>query len=199
MPLMGTLFGRAGGPPKLDVADLTRRVSDAAGRQAGPADLPLLRARLADHCRDAGRDPVAPDEFDALDNALDEEADRRLAVLVALLDAGPKLLTGLPGESTLPLVRRAFFEVARETPLLTADLLRQSPLRAEEFARRFALALGAPIQGESAEASRHRLERLDYGRLTAEAEKAKAAAEGRLEKLRQKQEEQDRRTRRGKW
>jgi hypothetical protein len=195
--LMEALFGRPG-PTKLDVADLTRRVSAAAGRLTGPADLPLVRARLADHGRDAGRDPLTPEEFDALAAALDEEARRRLAVLVGLLDAAPKVLA-VPG-STPAVVKRTFFAVAAGTSLLTLELLRQSPLRAEEFARRFAAALEVPIQGETAAASKQRLDRLDYGRLTAEAAAAKAAAEERMAKLRQKQEEVDqRRSRRGKW
>jgi hypothetical protein len=49
----------------------------------------------------------------------------------------------------------------------------------EEFARRFVQGLGASIRGESAAASREALERLDYGRLLAEADRAKKAAEER--------------------
>src|SRR5208283_4064709 len=96
-------------------------------------------------------------------------------------------------------VKEAFVGLALATPLLTMTLLRQSPLRVEEFARHFLARLGTAVSGETAAQSRERLERLDYGRLLAEAERAKVSAEERMEYLRQLQEDQARRARRGKW
>jgi hypothetical protein len=76
-------------------------------------------------------------------------------------------------------VRGGFVEVAQGSPLLTLDLLKRAPLRLEELARRFVMGLGASIAGEALEVSRKALERLDYGRLLAEAERAKRDAAGR--------------------
>jgi hypothetical protein len=83
---------------------------------------------------------------------------------------------------------------------LTLGLLGQSGLRVEELGRRLLAALGACVRGETAQASRNRLERLDYERLLAEAERAKQAAASRLEELRELQDRQEQsRPRRGKW
>jgi hypothetical protein len=204
MSLSERLFGRKGGLPQLDLAGLQASLADAASRIAGrDAEPDLVRARLADRSRDAGLEPLLPEEFDAMTAGFDEEAWRRLALLVGALDldgvrgALPELAARRP---LAALVGTAFAGVAKETSLLTLELLRQSPLRVEELARRFVAGLGALVGGESAEVSRQRLERLDYGRLLAEAERAKQAAEERAERLRRLQEEQEqRRPRRGKW
>lgn len=163
----------------------------------------LLRARLADAYRDVKVPPVPPEVFDRLTSGLDDEAWRRLALVIGLTDlpavreALPRLVAdaGVAGQ-----VEEAFVGLARATPLLTIELLRQGPLRIEEFARHFFARLGAQVAGETAAQSRERLERLDYGDLLAEAERARASAEGRMDYLRRLQEEQDqRRPRRGKW
>jgi hypothetical protein len=112
-------------------------------------------------------------------------------------DALPRLV----GENGLARqLEEAFVGLARSTPLLTMELLRQGQLRVEEFARHFLARLGAQVAGETAAQSRERLERLDYEGLLAEAERARDSAEGRMDYLRRLQEEQDRRRpRRGKW
>lgn len=98
------------------------------------------------------------------------------------------------------LLALGFVGVAWTTPLLTLELLARSPLRVEELARRLLAGLGLAVRGESARASRERLERLDYGRLLAEAERAREAAAERMEHLHKLQDEQEQnRTRRGKW
>lgn len=73
-------------------------------------------------------------------------------------------------------VRRGLIEVAESSPLITLELLERAPLRLEELARRFVLGLGASVAGETLEASRAALARLDYNRLITEAERAKRAA-----------------------
>jgi hypothetical protein len=204
MPLLDRLLGRKGRPPQLDLAVVDAALAGALARAAGrPADPDLVRARLADRCRDVKLEPLLPEEFEALAYALDAEAWGRLALLVGLLDVEavravlPALAAGGPLRD---LLNTAFFGLARETPLLTAELLRLAPLRVQELARRFIAALGAAVRGETAAVSQQRLERLDYGRLLAEAERAKQAAEGRMEELRRLQDEQEqRRPRRGKW
>jgi hypothetical protein len=202
--LLDRLFGRKVGPPSLDLAALQAGLADALARTAGgPAEPDLVRARLADRCRDAGLLPLLPGAFDALTNGLDAEAWGRLELLVGAmnLDCVRAALPALPAVERPPeLVSTAFVGLARDTALLTRELLRQSPLRVEEFARRFVAALGAMVRGETEQVSRQRLKRLDYGRLLAEAERAKTAAEGRMAELRRLQDEQEQnRPRRGKW
>ncbi len=162
----------------------------------------LVRARLADACRDANVAPLTPKEFDTAAQSFDAEAWRRLALIVNALDFDPL-------HAQLPLVLRApapqhvaasFLEFAKSSELLTLELLRQSPLRVEEFTRSWLQRLGASIVGESDAQSRQRLERLDYGRLLAEAETARESAEERMAYLRKLQEERaSQRGRRGKW
>jgi hypothetical protein len=83
---------------------------------------------------------------------------------------------------------------------LTLELLRQGPLRVEEFARHFLARLGAAVAGETPAQSRLRLQRLDYAQLLAEAERDKVSAAERMDYLRRLQEQQEQRlARRGKW
>jgi hypothetical protein len=205
MPLLDRLLGRKNdGVPQLDLAVLQAGLTAALARCAGRTSEPdLVRARLADHCRDAGLQPVLPQEFDSLTQGFDDEAWSRLEILAAVLETGAvrTALPALPAAANpLELVSAAFVGLARDTALLTRELLRQSPLRVEELARRFVAALGAVVQGETEKVSRERLKRLDYGRLLADAERARQAAEGRMEQLRRLQDEQEKgRARRGKW
>lgn len=203
MTLVDKLF-RRGGPPRADLAAvqgcLTAGVARWSGRQP---DLELVRARLADGCRDSVLDPPVPEELDARVAGLDDEGWRRLAVLAGALDL-PDVQTVVAGLAAArpagELLEAGFIGVARETPLLTLDLLGRSQLRVEELARRLLAGLGATVQGESVKASRDRLNRLDYARLLAEAERAREAAAGRLEELKKLQDEQEQnRPRRGKW
>jgi hypothetical protein len=200
MSLAERLFGRSGGA-RLDLVAVQARLAEAV-RRAGETDPDLTRARFADGCRDAGLAPPLPEEFDAAAAGFDPEAWRRLAVLVSVFALPPfrAALPQLPGARSPAGLAAAFAGLARDTPLLTAEVLGQSELRVEELARRLAAAVGAGVAGESAEASRKRLDGLDYGRLLAEAERAKSAAADRAERLRKLREEQEqRRTHRGKW
>jgi hypothetical protein len=204
MSLRERLFGRKGRLPELDLAALQGQLAGAVSRYAGrPTEAELLRARLADGCRDAGVPPLLPEQFDALVQELDEEARRRLAVLASALDleAVRGALGALAEVRPLGgLVGAAFAGLAQQTPLLTLELLRQSRLRVEELARKFAARLGAALAGESPEESRRQLERLDYRRLLAQAEQARQAARERAERVRKLQDEQEQnRPRRGKW
>ena len=204
MSLTDRFFRRKDRLPELDLAQLQTTLTGAAPRYVGQSiEQDLLRARLADGCRDAGQTPLAPEEFDALADGLDEEAWRRLALLVEVLGL-ETVRAALPllaeARALRGLVGTALTGLARETPLLTLELLRQSPLRVEELARRFIALLGGSVLGETQKVSHARLERLDYGRLLAEAERAKKAAAERVEHLRKLQDEQEaRRPGRGKW
>jgi hypothetical protein len=166
-------------------------------REVEPA---LLRARLADAYRDVGVAPTPPERFDALTAPLSQEDWRRLALLVSALEldelkrALPALLGKHPAASQ---VADAFVGFAERARLLTPELIRKSPMRAEELARGFLAALGAGVAGETETESKEALSRLDYKRLLAEAERAKAEAREHLKKL--QEAEDKRRAPRGKW
>lgn len=163
----------------------------------------LLRAQFADHCRDAELLPVDPQAFDHWTTDLNPECWRRLALAVSAFEDLPtrKTLATLAQIRELEeIVEAGLIAFARESELLTMAVLRQSELRSEELARKLARRLGVPIWGETEEESEHELDRLDYGRLLAEAERAKELAEDRMAYLRERQEEELRRRRpRGKW
>lgn len=189
-------------PPQRVELDLAVLQDAAAGLAAALAasdvDLDLARARLADRCRDAGVRPTHPLRLGPMLEALDPEGRRRFALVVALLEEpeitpyAAALLAGLrPG------VGPAVVGVVVATGPLTLELVRESPLRAQEFCRHLVAHLGAAVRGETARESAGRLERLDYGRLLEEAERAKMSASERLEYLRKLQEERG--PRRGKW
>jgi hypothetical protein len=204
MSLADRLFRRKGKVPELDLGDLQSHLVDAVPAYVGRTlDTDLLRARLADRCRDAGLNPLRPEEYDALASGLDGDALGRLGLLIGTLDlevvraALPALTAERP---VCDLVAMAFTALARDTPLLTLELLRHSPLRVEEFARMFIARLGAAVSGETPRVSRERLERLDYAKLLAEAERARQAAAERMAHLQRLQDEQEQgRPRRGKW
>lgn len=163
----------------------------------------LLRAQLADHCRDAELLPVDPQAFDRWTTDLNTECWRRLALAVSAFEdpLTRNMLATLAQVRELDdIVESGLVAFARESGLLTMAVLRQSELRSEELARKLARRLGVGILGESEEESEQELERLDYGRLLAEAERAKELAEDRMTYLRERQEEELRRRRpRGKW
>lgn len=178
---------------------------------AEAADPDVVRARIADVYRDIEVAPMDPLEFEAHAAGLDEAAWRRMALLAGAAEGdealgealGEALAAGAAraaSEGAADQVKRGFIDLARDTPLLTMELLAASSLRVEELARRFIAAVGAAVEDETPEASQAALVRLDYGRLLAEAERAKMSAEQRMEYLRKLQEEHEAaRPRRGKW
>ena len=198
MSLSERLFGRSS-VVKLDLPAIRAKVATAV-RDGLTADPLLTRARLADALRDAGCVPPLPEETETAVAGLDAEAVGRLAAAVTVLEldqvrnALTKLLVGRSPSELVAMLA----SVARDTPLLTSEVLQQSDLRVEELARRLVAGLGAAVAGETPGQSRQRLDRIDYGRLLSEAEQAKAAAAERVEELRRLQEEQERGARRGK-
>jgi hypothetical protein len=198
--LADRLFGRSLGA-KLDLAPIQAKLAQGVRASAAP-DADLTRARLADHCRNVGLLPLLPEEYDRSTEGFDVEGQRRLAVLVALFELEPvrtaiaQLATSWPVHQ---IVSSAFTGLALDTHLLTIDVLGQSDQRVEELARRFLAAIRASVAGESADESKQRLHKIDYGRLLGEADKARTAAAERAERLRRLQEQQEqRRGRRGK-
>jgi hypothetical protein len=171
----------------------------------GEPDADLLRACWADLCRDREVAPMEPAEFDAACAAWDEEAWRRAELVVGIfedLEQVSELLPKLaPKEGDVGrLWRENVVGLVGATDALSLDLITQSPLRVEEFARHLLAHLGVGVQGEARGDSRQRLERLDYRSLLAEAERARQGAEAQMEYLRKLQEGVDARfAPRGKW
>jgi len=163
----------------------------------------LARARFADACRDAELQPVAGLVFEARCGALDAEHQQRFGLLTSALDLEPanRQLAAFAerGEAAAALQRLA--DLTCDLHLLTIDVLQQSDVRLEEFARHFCSRWELAVEGETAEASRQRLHDINFGRLMKEAEAVRATAEDRMAFLRelQEKEEQTRRPRRGKW
>ncbi len=168
-----------------------------------PVDRLLLHARLADAYRDEDLEPMRADAFLEATRQLSDEAWRRLSLLVGLLElleCRLGVVEVLDDDDVASQVEQAFIGFAQEANLLTVAILRDSELRREELLRRFILRLGAGIEGETIEQSLRRLERLDYGVLLGEAERARQIAEERMAYLKMLQEAQDAaRAPRGKW
>jgi hypothetical protein len=207
MGIADRLFGRGGkkpARPMLALPVLLRWYTDAVPRFVGKSIEPdLVCARIGDACRDANIDPVVPEDFDDAAKGLHEPGWQRLALAASALDlpAMRKVLPQLAGDCgpAMALVT-GLTGHARQTPLLTLDLLWQSAFRIEEFARGLLARLEIGVAGENDEQAAQRLERLDYARLLAEAENARVSAEDRMEYIRRLQEEEEkRRPRRGKW
>ena len=176
---------------------------ESADLENTTVDLDLVRARLADGFRDAGRQPLPPAQFPALTHGLDSEGIKRLALAFKSFDL-PQVPQALPSllktPDMLAFLSQGFIEPCRSARLLTMSLLRTSPLRCEEFARTFIKALGAAILSETPAQSQDRLNRIDYARLCADAERARLSAEDRVQYLRKLQEEQEAKLGpRGKW
>ena len=197
--------GKSGKPrlTDLNVGTLQTCFGLAVPLLAGKAvETALVCARLADGYRDMDLQPITPEQFENETIDLDAEAWRRLALAVTALDLQDvrAILPSLLGEQTVrEQIRQGYVGLAHDLPLLTMELMSQSELRVEEFARNFVARIGAQVMGETPQQSRERLHRLDYARLLEEAEQAKESAEERLEYIRKLQEEQDKKTRRGKW
>lgn len=186
----------------VDLGPLVERVARLVPlhERAAP-DLALFRARLGDRFRDRGVAPIPSAAWEERVSGLDDEACRRLGLLVGMLESD-ELGRALPGalahEDAETWLERALVVVARHSAPLTFEVLRASPIRVEELVRRFLAHFPVAIRGETAAESVARLDRLDYGKLLEEAERAKKAAEdkGYLKKL--QKEDDARRVRRGK-
>ncbi|MDI1444185.1 hypothetical protein [Polyangium sp. 6x1] len=164
----------------LDLAPILAALGQVlAELEPAALDVDVARAKLADLCRDLAIEPADPLELDPMATGLDRGGIERVALLVLVLErrAIPEpTLKRLFENRARTAAREGLFEVARSSGLVTLDLLRGSPLRREELARRLVLGLGASVAGESLAEARAALERLDYGRLMAEAERARRAA-----------------------
>ena len=163
----------------------------------------LVRARFADACRDANIRPVDALTFKECWSGWDRPQQERFRLLVSALEL-KAVARHLPAHCPTGQAHAAlqvFEQLAARLHLLTLDVLQQSDIRLEEFARHFSAAWGLEIEGETPQQSRDRLHAIDFDRLMQEAEAARSSAEDRLAYLRQlqKKEDETRRPRRGKW
>lgn len=142
------------------------------------ADLDVARAKWADVCRDISMDPLEPLEMDGFTTNFDRGAVQRLALIVVVLERlaiHREILTRILDRRLRTATKGGIVEPAQNSRLVTLELLAQSPLRREELARRVILGFGASIRGEKLAESRAALERLDYGRLMDESNRARRA------------------------
>lgn len=157
---------------------MTTMVEALGEFDASMADLDVARAKWADLCRDQSMDPLDPLEMDGLTTNFDRGAVQRLALIVVLLERGAiqrEMLTRLVNRRVRTATKGGIVEPAQSSRLVTLELLAQSPLRREELARRIILGFGASVRGEKLAESRTALERLDYGRLMDESNRARQA------------------------
>lgn len=142
------------------------------------ADVDVARAKWADLARDLGMNPFDPLEFDGLTTNFDRAAAARMALIVVMLERGAisrDVLGRILDQRIRTATKGGIVEPVQASNLVTLELLAQSPLRREELARRVILGFGASIRGEKLADSRAALDRLDYGRLMAEANRARQA------------------------
>jgi hypothetical protein len=156
-------------------------------------DLDLLRARLADLCRDMKLNPMEPEAAMAQLKAMDVESQKRLTFAVAgfVHEGAQQALTVKSRSYSAVQLIELLTGFARAHSLLTTEILLQSSVRREEFVRQLCARLDAQVVGETSEESAERLAQLDYGKLLAAVEAAKLSAEGRTAYLRKLQEEQE--------
>ena len=164
----------------------------------------LARGRFGDACRNVNVRPVSESMFASAWNGLDSHQLNRFCLFVSSMDVAgvPRKIKELGGETgDAEFALRSLSGLSKELSLLTADVLQQSDIRLEEFARHFGSSWKLSFKDESEKVSTERLHQINFGRLMKEAEAAKNSAEDRLEYLRKLQEEQEeqRRPRRGKW
>ena len=102
------------------------------------ADLDVGRAKWADVCRDLSMEPLDPLEMDGFTTNFDRGAVQRLAFIVVALERlaiQREILTRLLDGRLRTATKGGIVEPAQSSCLVTLELLAQSPLRREEFAR----------------------------------------------------------------
>jgi hypothetical protein len=191
--------------PAWDIALATDVAADAAAAvAAAELDMALIEAVLADQYRDAGIAPLDPAQLGVVTAGMTSADWQRLSVIVALLKEA-QLRAALPGVSQRMHVRdqiEALVAVTQDLAIVELRALAASVVRAEELARRVASALRVEIAGETRAESDQRLAKINYRRLLANVDTAKASAQEQMAELLRRQEAEDQGTatrRRGKW
>jgi hypothetical protein len=176
--------------------------ADVVSADSEPA---LIEARLADHYRDEGVVPLAPHFFTMITSGMDDADWRRFAIIAGMF-ARPEVRAVLGPVSERMSVRdqvhNGIVAPAKALRAVEPRILATHMVRAEELARRVAEGLGVAFAGETAAQSAARLAKIDYTRLLAKVDAAKASADEQMAELLRRQEDEDariERRRRGKW
>lgn len=146
----------------------------------------LVIARLMDGLRDAGLPVMKDKAINDATRGFDQETWRRLGIVVRVFREEPSLKREIDAclRAKPTAVSEAFFSfAARDTQLLSLELLLKSPFRIEELARKWVRALGGAVAGETAEDSDARVKRIDFGGVLKNLEAAEKDRVARQEKL----------------
>ena len=171
-----------------DINEVVQEVQNASLHS--PFSLDTAIAVVNDCFRIAGSAPVGDDVWERWEEQFGSLWPEQMGIMAHLLSA-----TSL-GTVTVSALRESgedrrgelagFF---RRIESLTAEMIRSNAFRREECIRRWLQWCGAGIEGEDEEASKRRLEQLDYRETLAEYQRAEAAREeeysGRMERVRQ--------------
>ena len=187
--------------PQVDLPRMVAAIQAAAPAAAeAPIDLVLLRAQWGDLCRDAEEPRPGAAAFAGLESEPDlRRAGLLMRALLSQPDAVALFEEGAVDRNAQGHVHCSLVLPATQLSLLTPTLLAESPLRAEEMARAFAASLGVGIAGETEATSEAALRRLDYRRLLAGADRAKAKAADKMDYLKALYKAQEDLRPRGKW
>ncbi|RKH52079.1 hypothetical protein D7V93_28435 [Corallococcus llansteffanensis] len=167
----------------------------AASPIVSPYPHDLAVAIVCDTFRMASQKPPSQSEWAKLEqrvkNPLFREQVGMLAHVLVSSELRKKSVLYLTADRT-PLARlQQFFE---EVQPLTAEMVRSNAFRQEEFLRKWVAALGADIEGETAQESKSRLNALDYRQAVADLRKVEEArkqeAERRLKMLQEAQQKE---------
>lgn len=192
--------------PAWDIAIAANMAAEVAADVASsPSEPALIEARLCDHYRDEGVVPLEPHFFTVITSGMDDSDWRRLDIIAGMF-ARPELRAVLgPVSQGMPVrdqVHNGMVVPAKALRAVDPRILATHMVRAEELARRVAAGLGVAFAGERAAQSAARLAKIDYMRLLAKVDAAKASAKEQMAELLLRQEHEDARVqrgRRGKW
>ncbi len=166
------------------------------------ARIPLIRARLSDAIDGAGERRPPAELFQKLTNEFEADDWSRIVLLAdCLFSISDEFCLYSPDEDEEEdSIFRELTSLARSFLHLTPDVILESKIRQEEFARALLFHLRAPIFGESPEESLARLDRLDFAKALSLVEEAEKNAQDRLKILKDLQTHADELLQpRGKW
>lgn len=162
------------------------RIKDelAAEPLASPYPLDLAAAIVSDRFRMADAAPPPDDWWRPQPRAgLWPEQIGMVAHILAVTSLGVETVTAVKSGTN---ARRALDGFRKSIAPLTGEMIRANAFRQEECLRKWIVAVGGTVDGETAAESRRRLAQLDYGTAMkeyAKAEKSRLVETARREKL----------------
>ena len=177
----------------VSIAKLREQLAGSPIVSPYPHDLAV--AIVCDTFRKAQQKPPSQAEWEKLEQRVKHPLFREqvgmLAHVLVSSELRQKTVLYLTADRT-PLARlQQFFE---EVQPLTAEMVRSNAFRQEEFLRKWVAALGADIEGETAQESKSRLKTLDYRQAVSDLRKVEGArkqeAERRLKLLQEAQQKE---------